>query len=459
MSTELIDALTMLAKEKDVDETILLDRLEKDLAKSYKSVLRLDWDCFVIIDKDDGQIYVFEKVGKGEYDEETGEYEYYEERDVTPEDVSRIAAQNAKRVINDIVKEAASVNIYKRYNDRVGDLVTGTVLQTTNDFTILKLEEGVEAELPHFDTKKAINARERNEKPITEHYKHNDRLKALIIDVREPATLGDTSVTRRDANRPPIVVSRTHPDLILRLLELEVPEIYDGIVTVNSIAREPGRRSKIAVSSSDSNLDPVGACVGPKGSRIRMIVGELFGERIDIVQYSENPVIYVTNALSPAKVSHVIIDEENHFATAIVEDDQLSLAIGKEGQNARLAAHLTGWHIDIKSVSLVEANGGIPENSISLIEEEDEIEEITDTRCAYVSEDGIRCRNQARENSHFCGIHKDEIWPPVNDIKPLEAFGEVNEDAENDIDSVDADPSSVDVQNKLESSNGEDVKE
>ena len=155
----------------------------------------------------------------------------------------------------------------------------------------------------------------------------------------------------RDSTRPSIVVSRTHPDLIRRLFEIEVPEIYDGLVEIKSIAREPGERSKIAVASREPNLDPVGACVGPKGSRVRMVVEGLRNERVDVIQWDEDPAVYVSNALSPAKVNRVIIDEENNYATIIVPDDQLSLAIGKEGQNARLAARLTGWHIDIKSSS------------------------------------------------------------------------------------------------------------
>ena len=172
----------------------------------------------------------------------------------------------------------------------------------------------------------------------------------LIIDVRDPNAL-EPPRQRGDQARPAIVVSRTHPDLIRRLFELEVPEIYDGMVEIKSIAREPGARSKVAVASRESNLDPVGACVGPKGSRVRMVVEELRNERVDVIQWDENPEKYVAQALSPARVTRVSIDEDNHYATVVVPDDQLSLAIGKEGQNARLAARLTGWHIDIKSSS------------------------------------------------------------------------------------------------------------
>ena len=374
MSSELISALTDLATERGIDQLAVLERLEQDLARSYKGILDLDWDAQVTIDRESGRIFVYEMVGIGEEDPETGEYEDYEPRDVTPDNVSRIAAQNAKRVINEIVRDAARASIYKEFADRKGELITGTVLQTTPDFTIIKIRDGVEAELPHFDRRR--NENERNERPSNEYYQHNQRIKALIIDVRDPSQQAQGATRTRDGgNRPSIIVSRTHPDLIRRLLELEVPEIYDGVVEVKSVAREAGARSKIAVHSRESNLDPVGACVGPKGSRIRMVVGELRGERIDVIQWSEDPVTFVANALSPAKVSNVLIDEDSHYATVVVPDDQLSLAIGKEGQNARLAARLTGWHIDIKSASLVAADGGSLSSMTSLIDEEDDLPE------------------------------------------------------------------------------------
>ena len=399
MSSDLIDALAELAKERNIDEYDVLDRLEQELAKSYQHILKLDWDARVTIDRNTGKIYVYELVGVGEEDPETGDYPDYEEHDVTPDDVSRIAAQSAKRVINEIVRDAARANIYKEYVDRKFEMITGTVLQSTPDFTIIKIADGIEAELPHFDGRRG-NGVERNEKPEGEYYQHNQRIKALIVDVREPNAVGPNG--RHEGSRPAIIVSRTHPDLIRRLLEIEVPEIYDGVVEVKSIAREAGARSKIAVYSREANLDPVGACVGPKGSRIRTVVSELRGERIDVIQWNEDPAVYVANALSPAKVSRVLIDEETHYATVIVPDDQLSLAIGKEDQNARLAARLTGWHIDIKSASIVSADM-LQASERSFIDDE-EAEEV-DTRCEHVSADGIRCRNQARPGSCYCGVH------------------------------------------------------
>ena len=398
-TSELIEALQALAHERKIDEFYLIERLEASLAKSYQNILDLEYDARVIIDRNTGHIYVYELVPVGEPDEETGEYTEFEERDVTPDDVSRIAAQNAKNVIASIVREAGRQSIYEEFSDRVGDLVTGTVLQGTPDFTIIKIRDGVEAELPHYDLKRYPD--ERNERPRNEHYRHNQRLKTLIVEVRDPNT--DAPRTRGEHARPSIVVSRTHPDLIRRLFEIEVPEIYDGLVEIKSIAREPGERSKIAVASREPNLDPVGACVGPKGSRVRMVVEGLRNERVDVIQWDENPAVYVSNALSPARVTHVDIDEENNYATIIVPDDQLSLAIGKEGQNARLAARLTGWHIDIKSASFA---GEPLVNDDSLIFEED-IEESEDGLCAYVGEDGTRCRNHARDGYRYCGIHSE----------------------------------------------------
>lgn len=390
----LIEALQMLAHERKIDEFYIIERLEESLAKSYERILDLEYDARVTIDRQTGNIYVYELVPVGEPDEETGEYSEFEERDVTPENTSRIAAQNAKSVIASIVRDATRKGIYEEFSDRVGDLITGTVLQGTPDFTIVKIRDGVEAELPHYDLKRY--PQERNERPNNEHYRHNQRLKVLIIDVRDPSS--EATRAKGEQTRPPIIVSRTHPDLIRRLFEIEVPEIYDGIVEIKSIAREPGARSKVAVSSREPNLDPVGACVGPKGSRVRMVVEELRNERVDVIQWSEDPAEYVANALSPARASNVTIDVDNHYATVIVPDDQLSLAIGKEGQNARLAARLTGWHIDIKSTSF----SGEPLALENTLIEEDETE---DGFCAFVSEDGMRCRNHARPDSKYCGVH------------------------------------------------------
>ncbi len=376
MSSELMDALRALAREKNIDELGMLDRLESNLAQTYKKMLDLENECRVVIDRETGKIHVFELVPVGGTEEEP----VYEEKDVTPSDVSRTAAQTAKNVILGMIRDAEREQIFDEYQDRVGDSVTGTVQQSDSRYTLIKLREGVEALLPP------------NEQPPTERYDHNQRIKAYIIDVR------------KTTKEPSIVVSRTHPGLLKRLFELEVPEIYDGIVEIKSVAREPGMRSKIAVSSREPGLDPVGACVGPKGSRVRMVVAELRGERIDVVPWSDDPATFVAHALSPAKVSSVIIADPEHSATVIVPDDQLSLAIGKEGQNARLAAKLTGWRIDIKSSSqavtagLTKAPAGSGEASA----------DAGDGRCEAVTASGVRCRNKARPGSHFCGLHEKE---------------------------------------------------
>ncbi|MBQ9006216.1 MAG: transcription termination factor NusA, partial [Atopobiaceae bacterium] len=329
MASEMVEALMALCEEKHIDQLYLIDRLEQSLAKSYSEVLHLTDGARVTFDRTSGKFYVYKLVPKEEsFDDETGLYTEFDEVDVTPKDMSRIAAQHVKSEIAAIVRNSARQQIFEEFSQRVGDIITGTVLQTTPDFTIIKIREGVEAELPHFDQRRYPD--ERNERPAGERYMHNQRIRAIIIDVRDPNS--NQPPIRGERQRPSIVVSRTHPDLIRRLFELEVPEVYDGVVEVRSIAREPGVRSKVAVSSLDERLDPVGACVGPKGSRVRTVVSELRGERVDVVLWSDDPAKCVASALSPARVSRVLVDAENNYATVIVPDDQLSLAIGKEGQ-------------------------------------------------------------------------------------------------------------------------------
>jgi N utilization substance protein A len=377
MASELMEALKALAREKNIDEYAMLDRLESSLAATYRKILDLENDTRVVLDRDSGGITVYELVPVGGTEEEP----VFEERDVTPPDVSRTAAQAAKSVIVGMIRDAEREQIFDEYQDRVGDAVTGTVQQSDARYTLIKLREGVEALLPP------------SEQPATERYDHNQRIKAYITEVR------------KTTKEPSIVVSRTHPGLLKRLFELEVPEIYDGIVEIKSVAREPGLRSKIAVSSREPGLDPVGACVGPKGSRVRMVVGELRGERIDVVPWSDEPSQFVANALSPAKVTKVLIDEAARSATVIVPDDQLSLAIGKEGQNARLAAKLTGWRIDIKS-QMQAVQAGMSE-AVTPAEGAGEHVE-GDGRCCAISATGIRCRNRSKPGSTLCALHDKE---------------------------------------------------
>ncbi len=407
-----MEALMELCQERHIDQLYLIDQLEKSLAKSYADILHLPFGAEVTIDRTTGKVYVYELVPVEEsYDEEEDEYTEFTKRDVTPKDTSRIAAQHAKSEINAIVRNSARRQIFEEFSDRIGDIITGTVLQSTPDFTIVKIREGVEAELPHFDLRHHEN--ERNERPMGERYRHNDRIKAVIIDVRDPDA-NNVQPVRGEHSRPPIVISRTHPALLRRLFELEVPEIYEGSVEIKSVAREPGQRSKVAVHSLDSRLDPVGACVGPKGSRVRTVVSELRGERVDVILWDEDPARYVANALSPARVTRVLIDEEKRYAGVIVPDEQLSLAIGKEGQNARLAARLTGWHIDIKNETL--AADILRNMPVRQEPEDDLLDDDEPGRCAYVNEDGIRCRNQARPGSRYCGVHESDAIESAEDL-------------------------------------------
>ena len=411
MASQMMEALAELCQEKHIDQGALINELEQSLADSYATVLHLPFGAEVTIDRATGKVYVYERVPVEEsYDEETDEYTEYTKKNVTPKDTSRIAAQHAKAAINALVRKSAREQIFEEFSDRIGDIITGTVLQSTPDFTIVKIRDGVEAELPHFDLRR--HEGERNERPLGERYSHNQRIRAVIIDVRDPNSTEPP--VRGEHSRPPIVVSRTHPALIRRLFELEVPEIYEGTVEIKSIAREPGRRSKVAVRSLDDRLDPEGACVGPKGSRVRTVVSELRGERVDVILWDEDPGRYVANALSPAKVNRVLIAEEKRYAGVIVPDDQLSLAIGKEGQNARLAARLTGWHIDIKNETL--AQDILSHVNVPAPADDDLIDDDEPGRCAYVSEDGVRCRNQARPGSRFCGVHESDAIATAEDL-------------------------------------------
>src|SRR5258705_9219121 len=247
------------------------------------------------------------------------------EQDVTTDDFGRIAAQTAKQVILQRIREAERDMMFEEYRDRVGELITGIVQQSDSRYTLVQLRERVEALLP------------KSEQVDGERYDHGSRVKAVIKDVSH-STRG-----------PSIIVSRRDPELIKSLFELEVPEIADGLVEITNVAREPGYRSKIAVVSHADGVDPVGACVGPRGSRVRMVVSELRGEKIDIIPWNTEPARFVAKALSPARVREVYIDDETKEATVVVPNDQLALAIGKDGLNARLAARLTGWKVDIQS--------------------------------------------------------------------------------------------------------------
>ena len=315
---DLMDALSAVAADKGITVDTLFGVLADALESAYKRIPGAHEYAWVTIDPDTAEILVIAQ----ELDED-GE-PYGPELDVTPDDFGRIAAQTFRQVMSQRIREAEREMKYEEYAGREGDIVTGIIQQTDSRYTLLDLGR-VEALLPQA------------EQVPYERPEPGARVKAYIVEVR------------KTAKGPQIVVSRTHPGLIKRLFELEVPEIADGIVEIRACAREPGARTKIAVWSNDANVDPVGACVGARGARVRMVVNELRGEKIDIVPFSDDQADFVAKALSPAKVREVRIDEETGRATVIVPDYQLSLAIGKEGQNAKLAARLTGWHVDIKS--------------------------------------------------------------------------------------------------------------
>ncbi|MEW6058539.1 MAG: transcription termination factor NusA [Actinomycetota bacterium] len=330
----MIAALRELEREKGIAFETILAGLEEAMASAYKSWWKqqhtdLEEESFGVrasIDPESGDLRVWlqELVEEEEGGEPVTRVVTEKEVEVTDEFKGRIGAQTAKQVIFQKLRDAEREMTYEEFAGREGDIVTGIVQQQERRYTLLDLGK-VEALLPQA------------EQVPSEPYKHGERLKAYITEVR------------RGTKGPQIVVSRTHPGLLKKLFELEVPEIEEGIVEIKAVARESGHRSKIAVTSKEPGVDPVGACVGPKGSRVRMVVNELRGEKIDVVPWSADAATFVANALQPAKVKEARVDPDSQTALVIVPDYQLSLAIGKEGQNARLAARLTGWRIDIKS--------------------------------------------------------------------------------------------------------------
>ncbi|EMT46861.1 MULTISPECIES: transcription termination factor NusA [Anoxybacillus] len=366
MNTELLDALTALERDKGISKEVLIEAIEAAIVSAYKRNFNQAQNVRVDFNQETGTIRVFarKEVVDEVYDSRleisldeakriNPNYQVGDvvEIEVTPKNFGRIAAQTAKQVVTQRVREAERGVIYAEFADREEDIMTGIVQRTDSKFIYVSLGK-IEALLPI------------SEQMPNETYKPHDRIKVYITKV-EKTTKG-----------PQIYVSRTHPGLLKRLFELEVPEIYDGTVEIKSVAREAGDRSKISVHSDNPEVDPVGACVGPKGQRVQAIVNELKGEKIDIVRWSADPVEFVANALSPSKVLDVIVNEEEKATTVIVPDYQLSLAIGKRGQNARLAAKLTNWKIDIKSQSEAEQLGIYPRSSSSFQVDEEEISEV-----------------------------------------------------------------------------------
>jgi len=391
VSRDIIEALRQIEKEKGVGFDALLSALEDALHSAYKKSPNAVEHAKVEIDPEEGDIRVYQLTFPDHIDvealkvlneegEEIGldlssiDESEIDKTEVTPEDFGRIAAQTAKQVILQRIREAERDLMYDEYVDRVGELVTGIVQQSDQRYTLVELGR-VEALLP------------KSEQIETERYDHGARIKAVIVKVQN-STKG-----------PQVILSRRSDELVKKLFELEVPEIDDDLVEIRNVAREPGYRCKIAVVSHADGVDPVGACVGPRGSRVRMVVSELRGERIDIIPYHDDPARFVAKALSPARVREVIVDDEDRSATIIVPDDQLSLAIGKEGQNARLASKLTGWRIDIKSQSEMAQT----EAELTYSGDEDELT----GQCVAVTASGKRCVNQSLPASRYCGIHAD----------------------------------------------------
>ncbi|WP_067838488.1 transcription termination factor NusA [Amphibacillus sediminis] len=341
MSKELFDAIHYLSKEKGIDKDILIEALEAALISAYKKNFKSATNVRVDLNEETGSMHVFSRKEIVDQVEDSQQqlhidaakeinpnYELGDvvEVEVTPRDFGRIAAQAAKQVVTQRVREAERSVIFSEYIDREEDIMNGIIQRVDPRFVYIDLGK-VEAKLAE------------SEQMPTESYQVHDRIKVFVTKVENTS------------KGPQIFVSRSHPGLLKRLFETEVPEIYDGTVEIRSVAREAGDRSKISVYARDPEVDPVGSCVGQKGQRVQTVVDELKGEKIDIVEYSDDPVVYVSNALSPSKVTKVIVNEEQKATTVIVPDNQLSLAIGKRGQNARLAAKLTGWKIDIKSES------------------------------------------------------------------------------------------------------------
>jgi len=411
MSQEIMEGIRLIEREKGIETGTLVAALEDALLAAYKKTPGASRHAEVILD-DEGEFRVFsieipsdleerlvDEAREAAIDElerieeETGERQHtlvndadleldwtqvpehlMVRADATPDGFGRIAAMTAKQVIQQRIREAERAMMYDEYIDRQGEVVTGIVQQAGDRNNVLVDLGKVEALLP------------RSEQVDGERYEQGSRIKAVITEVRS-GTKG-----------PQVILSRRDPELIKTLFELEVPEIADGLVEIRGVAREPGYRSKIAVESHTQGVDPVGACVGPRGSRVRMVVSELRGEKIDIIPWNTEPARFVAKALSPARVREVYIDDDTREATVVVPDDQLALAIGKDGLNARLAARLTGWKVDIQSdteFAQAEAEAAYAG--------EDDTQEFSG-RCSATLSNGKRCPNAALPGSHYCGV-------------------------------------------------------
>jgi N utilization substance protein A len=441
MSQEIIEHIRGLEREKGIEENTVVGALEDALLAAYKKTPGAARHAVVELD-DEGEFRVHSieipadleerlleeaieaKIEELErLEEETGEKQHTlinqdeleldwdqvpEElivrADVTPHDFGRIAAMTAKQVIQQRIREAERAMMYEEYIDRQGEVVTGIVQQAGDRNNVLVDLGKVEALLP------------RSEQVDGERYEQGSRIKAVITEVRS-GTKG-----------PQVILSRRDPELIKTLFELEVPEIADGLVEIRGVAREPGYRAKIAVESHAQGVDPVGACVGPRGSRVRMVVSELRGEKIDIIPWNTEPARFVAKALSPARVREVYIDDETREATVVVPNDQLALAIGKEGLNARLAARLTGWKVDIQS----DEEFAAAEAEAAFAGEGDAEGGDFSGRCAAILSNGKRCPNAALPGTRYCGVpaHQELATQEPEQTVAAEVFEELATPAE-----------------------------
>ncbi|MCW2960816.1 MAG: NusA antitermination factor [Thermoleophilia bacterium] len=436
MSREIIEAVGMLEREKGISGEDLLTALEDALLAAYRKTPDAVPFARVEIDRTRGTFQIHQFVGdelpmdaiilkdepeateappaaeptaEGEEDDDEIDFDIdwskvpaadIETVPVNPSDnFGRIAAQTAKQVILQRIREAERGIMYDEYIGRVGELINGTVQSQERGVTVVELSRGAEAILPN------------SEGIPGERHDHGARIKAVLLEVRS-GTKG-----------PQIVLSRGNEDMVRRLFELEVPEVGDKLVNIRAVAREPGYRTKIAVESTVQGVDPVGACVGPRGSRVRMVVSELRGEKIDIIPWNDEPARFIAKALSPARVKEVHVDDENRQATVIVPEDNLALAIGREGQNARLAAKLTGWRIDIRGADeYAEAphdDGGEPGT-------------VAEGKCHAILKTGKPCPNMAVEGDLYCSVHEGWVPTEVEDAPEGDMGDTVSEDASDD---------------------------
>ena len=407
--SDFMDAINDLVKEKGITKDVIMEAIESALVSAYKKNYGTAANVRAEMNEETGDVEVLmQKEVVEEVEDDATQISLEEAREidpryqvediveyqVTPKDFGRIAAQTAKQVVVQRLREAERGMVYDNYIKRQGELVTGVVQRISNDTIFVNIgnTEGILV---------------KGERASGERYRVNDRIKAYIMDVR------------KSNKGPQIFLSRTHPGFVEKLFELEVPEIEDGDVVIKSIAREAGSRTKIAVYTEDEDIDPVGACVGQNGNRVRNIVDELWGEKIDITTWDDDPAILISNVLSPAKVEAVAIDEEEKAAIAVVPDYQLSLAIGKEGQNVRLAARLCGWKIDIKSHSQYFGDG----------EDEDEYEDDAEyADDAVYEEEAVEEELEAEETEEVEEVPEEEA--EVEEVIEEEAATEEEAEAE-----------------------------